>query len=93
MTLFHSSQFEHALIEFGRAISLYPAALASECWYHKGNTLLSLNRLEESLAAFETALNNMPEDKSLLVKIHYGKGLAYERLEQIDALEAFSRCL
>lgn len=93
LTLFHNGQYDQALSEFKKALSLYPPHLTTECLYNKGNTLLNLNRLEEALAAFERALNNMPEDKGLLARIYYSKGLAYERSGQVDALETFNRCL
>jgi tetratricopeptide (TPR) repeat protein len=53
---------ERALVSLDRALALRPES--AEAWRHRGSALITLNRDEESLAAFENALARNPMDAS-----------------------------
>ena len=63
---------ERALASLDRALSLRPDS--AEAWRHRGSALITLNRDEEALAAFESALARNPMDASAqsgIARVHF----------------------
>jgi tetratricopeptide (TPR) repeat protein len=63
---------ERALAFLDRALALRPES--AEAWRHRGNALITLNRDEEALAAFEKALARDPLDalaQSGIARVHF----------------------
>ena len=78
---------ERALVSLERALALRPDS--AETWRYRGSALTTLNRDEEALAAFESALARNPMDASAqsgIARVHFilrgdfaGAVVAYER--------------
>jgi len=78
---------ERALVALDRALALRPDS--AEAWRYRGSALVTLNRDEDALAAFESALARNPMDASAqsgIARVHFilrgdfaGAVVAYER--------------
>ena len=63
---------ERALVSLDRALALRPDS--AEAWRYRGSALITLNRDEEALAAFESALARNPMDASAqsgIARVHF----------------------
>jgi TolB-like protein len=63
---------ERALVSLDRALALRPES--AEAWRYRGSALITLNRDEEALAAFESALARNPMDASAqsgIARVHF----------------------
>jgi tetratricopeptide (TPR) repeat protein len=63
---------ERALVSLDHALALRPDS--AEAWRYRGSTLITLNRDEEALAAFESALARNPMDASAqsgIARVHF----------------------
>lgn len=63
---------ERALLSLDRALALRPES--GEAWRYRGSALITLNRDEEALAAFESALARNPMDASAqsgIARVHF----------------------
>ena len=75
LALAMSHQHDHALTLFSEALQLYQtlgqvSAEVGECWFNRGNVLLSLGRSKEALEHFEQASQH-PLDKPTELKLLY----------------------
>lgn len=87
LALYMNEQYDQCLNVFKQALKLYSlkdirSAEVGECWYNTGNALLNLEREDESLNAFEKALEYDDIDKDMRIKIFYAQGRAYEKKGQ-----------
>lgn len=92
-----SHQYDLALTLFSEALQLYQAqgqisAEVGECWFNRGNVLLSLGRNKEALKHFDQA-NQHPLDKPTSLKLVYAEGRALEPTDAAAAIQCFEKCL
>ena len=66
--LFESSQWDEALEQIDRALDINPSN--GSWWSSKGFLLDHLERYEEAIEAYESALEHDPEDRELLSGRH-----------------------
>ncbi|PSB30542.1 protein kinase domain-containing protein [Stenomitos frigidus] len=89
----NSSFLESALPVYDSAIRMHPKQV--EAWYDKGLVLMYLQRDQEALPCFETALQpDMDRDTFLIEQVWWKKAFTLARLHQkIEAIAAYDRAL
>jgi tetratricopeptide (TPR) repeat protein len=78
-------------VKYGdKAIEKKASDLMPQLHFNKGNTLFKDGKSEEALAQYEIAITMDP----LYAKAHYGKGLVYKKLDDIDKMiEAMDKAI
>jgi tetratricopeptide (TPR) repeat protein len=85
IVLYRMKKDSDAIREYEEAIDLYPL---SELYYHYGNSLANLNRLEDSIHAYKISLSisnwDFNDDYSRPELIFYNLACSHSRLNQLD---------